>query len=262
MPSIFSLFLYFSEVSNSNSKISLTFDIRGLKKDEQIIKAYLIFPIEQPESVRSTTRFSPSDADDDTPPSPLSLNRDGWKSTDVTDKVKSWHKRRRKENTIHVSPGIDKNMQTPFLVVHSRINTKRTKRSANENENEAGNLSKRDQRFHYTRGSNSQSCRKEKMVIDVKAIGYEKNILSPLKINANRCEGVCGPVYSTASKHETWHSRVQSSAAFNNIIQDGERVKPPCCSPVEYEPIRVLMVSDNVKLETVTDLVVKSCGCF
>jgi len=259
---------FLPEVSTSNSKSSLTFDIRELKKDEQIIKAYLIFPIEQPASIRSATRLSPVNAADskDSTPNPLNLSGREWKLTEVTSKVKSWHKRRHKKNTILVGPGNDKNMQASFLVVHSRSNTK----SSKVGENQKANLSKRDQRSHYTRSSNSQSCRKEKMVVDVTATGYDKRIISPSIFNAYRCEGTCGPIFSTASKHETWHSRFQAlkSASYYNK-QDGERVKLPCCTPAEYKATKALMMKYNsrdgklaAKTETLTDLVVKSCGCF
>ena len=273
------MLFYFSEISNSKSKISLTFDIREIKKNEQITNAYLIFPKESSESDLKPTGFARVDAADisDSATSPLNLNLGGWKSNDVTSKIKTWHKRRRKENTIHLdrkdheydvfSSGLDKTLKAPFLVVHSKSSIKQAKRNSYEAENIDVNPSTLNQGSHYKRGSNSQSCRREKMEIDTSILGWDKFIIAPKILRAFRCVGTCGPIFSTASKHQTWHSRVQALSAAIGIKQDGKRIEPPCCIPLEYETLYMLMIRNVdgkslIKKEEITDLTVKSCGCF
>ena len=270
-------FLYFSEASRSSSKISLSFDIREIQKDEKIIKASLIDPKSRKASVRTPTRFYPVSAADskDSVQDLLNLSGGGWKSTDVTNKVKTWHKRRHKENTIHVyregqeddisSRNLHKILQAPFLVVHSRTNIKHAKSSQHEDENEAASLSKPDQRFHYPRSSSSQSCRMKKLEFKTSEIGWERSILANSNLKVNRCEGVCDARIG-GNKNKTWNARFRAILASMEKTEDGKPITLPCCAPVDFTPVKLLSIKDVegrkvTELKTFPNMVVKSCGC-
>ena len=273
-----SLLFYFSEISNSKSKISLKFDIREVKKNEQVTNAYLIFPKQSSASDRKPTGFVRDDAAaiSDSSTSPLNLNLGGWKSNDVTSKVKTWHKRRRKENTIYIdrkgyeddifSRNLQQILQAPFLVVHSKSSTKQAKRSPYEAENINVNPSIADQGSRYKRGSSSQFCRREKMNVKMSKLGWERFILAPDEFNAFRCEGKCGAFPLHNAKNHTWHTSLQGLAATLGLKQDGKPIEPPCCAPVEFTAVKYLALRKVkgqyvIEMKTFPNMVARSCAC-
>jgi len=271
--------------SSNISKNFLTFDIRDVKRDEQIIKAYLVLFKMRPASVSKPTGFFRVDVVDNSDGHVaatrlLNLRGGGWKSFDLTSTVNAWHKRRYKENAIHVDVKGYQNgengvffsrnsniEQGPFLVLHSRSNVNHVTRSANRAQNPTAKLSKPGRGSRYKRGSNRHPCRRKSMIVDTTKIGWDSYVLSPRIFDAYRCEGKCGAYSSQATNTQTNHAVLQAILAQLGTVQDGKPIKAPCCAPSAFENKTLLLFrkvkgQDVIGLEDFTDMVVKSCACL
>ena len=118
-----------------------------------------------------------------------------------------------------------------------------------------GNGSKRRVKRSVKRSVN---CHRENMMVDVKKIGW-KEIIQPALFNAYRCSGKCS---AFASGNKTNHALIQ--ATISELKPAGIRVEPPCCTPWDFESKEFLVLENPkvVRLQTFSNIVVKSCGCL
>ena len=193
------------------------------------------------------------------------LNRHGggWKSFELTNAVKRWHKERYNGYTIHIDvkghqndivfTGANKIEQMPFLVVHSKSNNGKVKGKDGTAVNFAAKLPKPDRGLRYKRGSNGHPCKRKSMIVDVNKIGWDRYVIAPRTFDAYRCEGKCRAYSSQAAKTPTNHAVLQAILAQLGAVQDGKPIRPPCCAPSQFEN-KTLLLHRKVKGQRVIGL--------
>lgn len=104
----------------------------------------------------------------------------------------------------------------------------------------------------------SNLCKKRRLYIDFKDVGWQNWVIAPRGYMANYCHGEC-PYPLTEMLKGTNHAVLQT--LVHSIEPD---VTPlPCCAPTKLSPISMLYYdnNDNVVLRHYEDMVVDDCGC-
>ncbi|KAG9486461.1 hypothetical protein GDO78_006700 [Eleutherodactylus coqui] len=104
----------------------------------------------------------------------------------------------------------------------------------------------------------SNICKKRRLYIDFKDVGWQNWVIAPRGYMANYCHGEC-PYPLTEMLKGTNHAVLQT--LVHSIEPD---VTPlPCCTPIKLSPISMLYYdnNDNVVLRHYEDMVVDECGC-
>ncbi|XP_070707065.1 bone morphogenetic protein 10-like [Pempheris klunzingeri] len=108
------------------------------------------------------------------------------------------------------------------------------------------------------RNVKSEPCKRTRLFVDFKDIGWDTWVIQPLGYEAYECKGVCNPPM-TAEVSPTKHAIVQTLLSLKNP----ERASRACCVPTKLEPISLLyhdngVITFNHKYE---GMVVAECGC-
>ncbi|XP_069819603.1 derriere protein-like [Dendropsophus ebraccatus] len=104
----------------------------------------------------------------------------------------------------------------------------------------------------------SNICKKRRLYIDFKDVGWQNWVIAPRGYMANYCHGEC-PYPLTEMLKGTNHAVLQT--LVHSI--EPEVTPLPCCAPTKLSPISMLYYdnNDNVVLRHYEDMVVDECGC-
>ncbi|XP_058051553.1 bone morphogenetic protein 2-like isoform X1 [Ahaetulla prasina] len=103
----------------------------------------------------------------------------------------------------------------------------------------------------------SARCRRHRLFVDFKAVGWNDWIIAPSGYHAFYCSGDCR--FPLAD-----HMNSSSHAVVQTILNSvNSKVPKACCVPTELSPIAMLYLDQNdmVVLKTYQDMVVEGCGC-
>ncbi|KAM6427871.1 bone morphogenetic protein 2-like [Liasis olivaceus] len=103
----------------------------------------------------------------------------------------------------------------------------------------------------------STRCRRHRLFVDFKAVGWNDWIIAPSGYHAFYCSGDCR--FPLAD-----HMNTSSHAVVQTILNSvNSKVPKACCVPTELSPIAMLYLDqhDMVVLKTYQDMVVEGCGC-
>ena len=83
-------------------------------------------------------------------------------------------------------------------------------------------------------------------------------VIKPKRINIGDCQGYCSETYSRLN--------MTSNTMIRSLLPDPPT---PCCVPVEFRPVQVLLSLYNntakrfsIKVDRLNDAVVSKCGCL
>ncbi|XP_063168658.1 bone morphogenetic protein 2-like [Candoia aspera] len=103
----------------------------------------------------------------------------------------------------------------------------------------------------------STRCRRHRLFVDFKAVGWNDWIIAPSGYHAFYCSGDCR--FPLAD-----HMNSSSHAVVQTILNSvNSKVPKACCVPTELSHIAMLYLDqhDMVVLKTYQDMVVEGCGC-
>ncbi|KAL8219764.1 UNVERIFIED_CONTAM: hypothetical protein K2H54_033193 [Gekko kuhli] len=103
----------------------------------------------------------------------------------------------------------------------------------------------------------SVRCRRHRLFVDFKEVGWNDWIVAPSGYHAFYCSGECR---FPLADHMNTSSHAVVQTMLNSI---SPRVPRACCVPTELSPIAMLYLDqhDMVVLKTYQDMVVEGCGC-
>ena len=101
-------------------------------------------------------------------------------------------------------------------------------------------------------------CSLKPLEVELKSVGWENSIISPLTYQANYCAGSCSFPLSQA-ENPTNHATVLTILARKTDLE----VPDACCVPKKMESLTILYFDSDgsVVLKTFPQMSVKSCGC-
>ncbi|XP_067896029.1 protein DVR-1 [Heterodontus francisci] len=104
----------------------------------------------------------------------------------------------------------------------------------------------------------SRVCKRRRLHIQFKDVGWQHWIIAPQGYMANYCHGEC-PYPLSESLNGTNHAILQTLVHAT----DPGHTPQPCCVPIKLSPISMLYYdnNDNVVLRHYDDMVVDECGC-
>ncbi|XP_078088235.1 protein DVR-1 [Mustelus asterias] len=104
----------------------------------------------------------------------------------------------------------------------------------------------------------SRVCKRRRLHIQFKDVGWQQWIIAPQGYMANYCHGEC-PYPLSESLNGTNHAILQTLVHAT----DPDHTPQPCCVPIKLSPISMLYYdnNDNVVLRHYDDMVVDECGC-
>ncbi|XP_034973008.2 bone morphogenetic protein 2 [Zootoca vivipara] len=103
----------------------------------------------------------------------------------------------------------------------------------------------------------STRCRRHRLFVDFKEVGWNDWIVAPSGYHAFYCSGECR--FPLAD-----HMNSSSHAVVQTMLSSvNSRVPKACCVPTDLSPIAMLYLDqhDMVVLKTYQDMVVEGCGC-
>ncbi|NP_001080966.1 growth/differentiation factor 3 precursor [Xenopus laevis] len=111
---------------------------------------------------------------------------------------------------------------------------------------------------HSSPPTPSNICKKRRLYIDFKDVGWQNWVIAPRGYMANYCHGEC-PYPLTEMLRGTNHAVLQT--LVHSV--EPENTPLPCCAPTKLSPISMLYYdnNDNVVLRHYEDMVVDECGC-
>lgn len=103
----------------------------------------------------------------------------------------------------------------------------------------------------------SVRCRRHRLFVDFKEVGWNDWIVAPSGYHAFYCSGEC---QFPLADHMNTSSHAVVQTMLNSI---NSRVPKACCVPTDLSPIAMLYLDqhDMVVLKTYQDMVVEGCGC-
>ncbi|XP_069745664.1 protein DVR-1 isoform X2 [Narcine bancroftii] len=104
----------------------------------------------------------------------------------------------------------------------------------------------------------SRVCKRRRLHIQFKDVGWQHWIIAPQGYMANYCHGEC-PYPLSESLNGTNHAILQTLVHST----DPGHTPQPCCVPIKLSPISMLYYdnNENVVLRHYDDMVVDECGC-
>ncbi|XP_030074679.1 embryonic growth/differentiation factor 1 [Microcaecilia unicolor] len=104
----------------------------------------------------------------------------------------------------------------------------------------------------------SSICRRRRLYIDFRDVGWQNWIIAPQGYLANYCQGEC-PYPLAEMLNGTNHAILQTLV---HSLEPNETPQP-CCVPIRLSPISMLYYDndDNVVLRHYEEMVVDECGC-
>ncbi|KAM5227461.1 bone morphogenetic protein 10 [Ctenodactylus gundi] len=115
-----------------------------------------------------------------------------------------------------------------------------------------------DSTARIRRNTKGNYCRRTRLYVDFKEIGWDSWIIAPTGYEAYECRGVCNyplPQHLTPTKHAI----IQSLVHFKN----SQKASKACCVPTKLDPISILYLDKGIvtykfKYE---GMAVSECGC-
>ncbi|KAF7242302.1 Bone morphogenetic protein 4 [Varanus komodoensis] len=103
----------------------------------------------------------------------------------------------------------------------------------------------------------STRCRRHRLFVDFKEVGWNDWIIAPGGYHAFYCSGECR---FPLADHMNSSSHAVVQTMLNSV---NAKVPKPCCVPTDLSPIVMLYLDqhDMVVLKTYQDMVVEGCGC-
>ena len=284
-------FLFTAQQSTSSPDMEFYFNVADIAKTEIIHRAELrIYQVKSHVFIRSSSggyrhpfyliEVRQIGTDKLLGSKMLSSRGFGWHTIDLKHAVKEWVTKPdtnkgfkiiiKGMNPAASKPGIQFIMnrndhREAILVVYS--DDKQSKRKASNATDSAttvqeNNLLNRRRSRHVL----ESGCRRVDMMVDIAKINWDRWILQPRFFNAYRCSGECGTFSSQQRKHQTNHATVQAILSETQS-RSSRDVKSPCCAPKELESMAMLLFeqvggSVLLKLQTLDDIIVKSCACL
>ncbi|XP_025103736.1 bone morphogenetic protein 2-like isoform X2 [Pomacea canaliculata] len=160
-------------------------------------------------------------------------------------------------------------MERPLLITYTDDGrgqpVSRTKRSTGTSKKTARDTKarrdrrnrKKKQRKSKRKGDRNQ-CRRHRLYVDFRDVGWNDWIVAPEGYNAYYCDGECN--FPLANhQNSTNHAIVQT--LVNSV--NPRAVPKACCVPTELSSISMLYLDewDKVVLKNYQDMVVEACGC-
>lgn len=104
----------------------------------------------------------------------------------------------------------------------------------------------------------SRVCKRRRLHIQFKDVGWQHWVIAPQGYMANYCHGEC-PYPLSESLNGTNHAILQTLVHST----DPGQTPQPCCVPIKLSPISMLYYdnNENVVLRHYDDMVVDECGC-
>lgn len=121
-------------------------------------------------------------------------------------------------------------------------------------------VSKRMVRFPRDISSSvNELCRRHRLYIDFRDIGWDKRIIAPRGFSSYYCRGKCSVMLNQAM-NPSQHSLIRN---LYKLYSRNNDIPSACCVPTELKPASILYfdANDNIVLEEVPDMSVVSCGC-
>ena len=119
--------------------------------------------------------------------------------------------------------------------------------------------SRKNGRKHRRRKNRQhQPCKRHKMYVDFRKVGWDDWIVAPPGFDAFRCQGECR--FPLADHlNGTNHAIVQT--LVNGVTPSA--VPQACCVPTDTSPISMLYLDEygKITLNNYEDMVVEGCGC-
>ncbi|XP_053124849.1 bone morphogenetic protein 2-like [Hemicordylus capensis] len=108
-----------------------------------------------------------------------------------------------------------------------------------------------------TKAKASTKCRRHRLFVDFKEVGWNDWIVAPSGYHAFYCSGECR---FPLADHMNSSSHAVVQTMLNSV---NSRVPKACCVPTDLSPITMLYLDqhDMVVLKTYQDMVVEGCGC-
>lgn len=92
-------------------------------------------------------------------------------------------------------------------------------------------------------------------------MSLERHAIGPSTADINNCQGACSfPMANTTNHAVLLSSYIDNKRAANEAVDQ----RAPCCVPVAYEDLDMVLLQEDgtgTELRTLTDVVVKECGC-
>lgn len=92
-------------------------------------------------------------------------------------------------------------------------------------------------------------------------MSLERHVIGPSTAEINNCQGVCSfPMVNTINHATLLNSYIDSKRAANEAVDQ----RAPCCVPVAYADMDMVLLNasgNGTELRTMTDVVVRECGC-
>ncbi|XP_071962125.1 univin-like [Antedon mediterranea] len=106
--------------------------------------------------------------------------------------------------------------------------------------------------------NNPNICKRNRLLVNFKDVGWDDWIIAPMTYQAYYCAGEC-PFPMNERLNTTNHAIMQTLV----VSLDKSAAPPVCCTPTNLSPISMLYfdTNDNVVLRQYEDMVVQECGC-
>lgn len=92
-------------------------------------------------------------------------------------------------------------------------------------------------------------------------MSLERHVIGPSTADINNCQGACSfPMVNTINHAVLLSSYVEARRAAGQAVEQ----RMPCCVPVAYADMDMVLLNasgNGTELRTVTDVVVRECGC-
>lgn len=105
----------------------------------------------------------------------------------------------------------------------------------------------------------NSTCSRRDLYIGFKELGWDDWIMAPEGYYASYCGGECIFAAHANNVNSSNHALIQSLVN----MMDPKTVPPPCCAPVNMEPLQVLFLGEkgNVIMKKYADMIVNDCAC-
>lgn len=194
---------------------------------------------------------------------------EGWYTLDVQPALARWRSEARTRGLVLeikpaegnrlASSSVSWQIKTPTLIVY----TDDGRGSDHMKQTESADRMKRSMRpkRKHRRQRNrhrDRNCRRHKLYVDFKDVGWGDWIVAPPGYHAYYCDGEC-PFPMADHLNSTNHAIVQT--LVNSVNPNA--VPRACCVPTDLSPISMLYLdeSEKVVLKKYKDMVVEGCGC-
>ena len=149
-------------------------------------------------------------------------------------------------------------------LIREEIHQKEEKQVQGQENLNASNL---DRNSREKRGQITNGCHRDDFVINFHNIDLVY-VLAPYEYNARQCTGSCShTILRQRGSIATNHAKIMASAValkeYNPRIPLQQSPTEPCCTPIKYESLSLLIVDDVTEFNYAVypTMSVSQCGC-